>query len=589
MLNRGWLVLLVAFASLSSLRAGEILLLDAETGLGVTGTLTLAEVDSETPPLDVEIEAALRDRGRAYPIEIRRRLEVDAPTAVRVEGKGYQTLLALWRPGEGGAKRTVLLPPLDPPIAGPSDGQQLRLAGWVSDRETRGPVEGAVISVNHHAVQARSNAQGYYELFLPAPVIRSGLLAPVFVRVEAAGHSALTIADRLLAAGSARLNIVLGEAPIQAGGHRQLQSLMPGPDSSGIERVLPPRLGQGDAPPSSITVGFADASCTQRCCSGNCPNSCSMTLEDYVRRGLPKEWIASWNFDALAAGAVAYRSYGAWHVLNPPHTAYDICSSACCQVNEPGTQANTNAAVAATAGLMLKRDGQIFRSEYSAQNNSLLGALSCVNQDLSCGNGFAGSPTTDWPCLADPVSVDQACFGHGRGMSQWGNQYWTQASSPQRWKWQLNHYYNDNGQGSGLRTAGISQVLVIDALRIQPEAIGEGGTLVLELDVRNLAAEPHANVMIGASLRQPPGPFIDDPANDQPVTLPPGSSTVSRQFDLPPGLPGGAWDVYASLYLDVDRNGNISGTDLAQQLVVEPKGLLLNTGFFADRFESGER
>jgi len=494
---------------------------------------------------------------------------------------------SLWRANDEVTTRTVLMRPLgSSPMPGNGHSDGVVLSGWVSDRETRAPIEDAVISVSHADVQARSDATGYYELLLPAPAVRAGQPEPVSVRVEAAGHPALTIADQLLAAGAARLNVVLGEASVLPGGHRQLQREFPGPTSIGIERMLPPRIGLGDAPPVSITVGFADASCTQRCCTGSCPNSCTMSLEDYVRRGLPKEWIASWNFDALAAGAVAYRSYGAWHAFNPPQAAYDVCSSACCQVNEPGTQSSTDAAGAATAGLMLTRDGQIFRSEYSAQNNNLQGALSCSNQDLSCGNGAAGSPATGWPCLADPVSVDQACFGHGRGMSQWGNQYWSQETPPRRWKRQLDHYYNDSGNGTGLRTAGISQVLVIDALRIQPTTIGAGSTLTLELDVRNLAAEPHADVMIGASLRQPPGPFIDDPANDQPVDLPPGPSTIRRQFVLPSGSPDGVYDVYASLYLDVDRNGSISSTDLAQQLVIDGGALLVREGIFADRFET---
>ena len=588
-MKRASIALLIMLAG-SAVRADEILLLDSVTGLGVSGTLSVASVDADTLPLDAEIEAALQRRGRSFDVPLRGRLIVASPMAVRVDATAYRSLRVIWRPGDTVATRTLLLRPLNAPELPRADQPgQVLLSGWVSDRETRRPVEGAVISASHAAGQARSNAQGYYELLLPAPNVRSDRPEAVSVSVLAPGYPELIVADRLLAAGGARLNLVLDENSIRPGGHRQRQSLVPGPESIGIARALPPRLGQVDTPPGSITVGFADASCTQRCCTGSCPNSCTMSLEDYVRRGLPKEWIASWNFDALAAGAVAYRSYGAWHVFNPPQAAYDVCSSACCQVNEPGTQASSDAAVAATAGLMLTRDGQIFRSEYSAQNNNLLGALSCVNQDLSCGNGSAGSPATGWPCLADPVSTDQACFGHGRGMSQWGNQYWSQESPPQRWKWQVNHYYNDSGAGSQLRTATISRVLVIETLRVLPSIAGNGASLTLELDVRNLASEPHANVMIGASLRQPPGPFIDDPANDQPVTLPPGSSTVSRQFDLPPSLPGGAWDVYASLYLDVDRNGNISGTDLVQQLIVEPKGLLLNTGVFADRFESGER
>ena len=572
------------------LRAADLLLLDSQTGLGIAGSMDFAQVDADVLPLAGEIDAVLRARGQPLQLPVRGRQPLGSRVAVRVAATGYRPLKTIWRNREAVTSRTVLLTPLEPArLPTPVAEGQLRLSGWVSDRALRRPVAGALISVSHAAARARSGDDGYYELLLPSPPVRAGRPAPVTVRVEAAGFATQVIADRLFASGAARLNAVLGENKVRPRGHRQLQTRIPGPKATADEPGSAVPRAIGDVPPASITVGFADASCTQRCCSASCSHSCTMSLEDYVRRGLPEEWIASWNHDALAAGAVAYRSYGAWHVFNPPQAAFDVCSSACCQVNEPGTQSSTDAAVAATRGLMLKREGQIFRSEYSAQNNNLLGALSCVNQDLSCGNGFAGSPETGWPCLADPVSTDQACFGHGRGMSQWGNQYWSQSDPPRRWKWQLNHYYNDSGQGSGLRTAEISRVLVIDALRILPGQAGPSSVVLLELDVRNLASETHSAVMIGASLRQPPAGFIDDPANDQGVVLPPGASTVSRVFELPAGLPDGLYDVYVSLYLDVDGDGGISSVDLAQQLLIEASGLSVLGGVFSDRFESSSR
>src|SRR5690606_30629553 len=87
-------------------------------------------------------------------------------------------------------------------------------------------------------------------------------------------------------------------------------------------------------PPATIRVGFADAACTVPCCTNACGNVCTLSLETYVRRGLDSEWIASWDSQSLRAGSIAYRSYGAWRVENPIRTQFDICSSACCQVND---------------------------------------------------------------------------------------------------------------------------------------------------------------------------------------------------------------------------------------------------------------
>ena len=171
-------------------------------------------------------------------------------------------------------------------------------------------------------------------------------------------------------------------------------------------------------PPPSIRVGYAANG--GLCCTGSCTQTQVFSLEQYVRRGLNDEWISSWGADALRAGAVAYRSYGAWHALHPASGAFDLCSSACCQVNDSDTAPATDAAAAATSGLMLERDGALFRAEYSAENNAWDDpgdGLSCANSDLSCGDGSVGSPAAGWPCLGDLVAAGFGCFGHGRGMS----------------------------------------------------------------------------------------------------------------------------------------------------------------------------
>ena len=174
-------------------------------------------------------------------------------------------------------------------------------------------------------------------------------------------------------------------------------------------------------------------------------------MDTYVKRGLNDEWIASWTDNSLRAGAVAYRSYGGWHVAHPRTPFYDICSTTSCQVNDLDTSFRTDLAVDATRGWVLLLNGEIFRSEDSAENNTLLGERSCSNIDRSCGDGFAGSPAAGWPCLADFVCTGFSCFGHGRGMCQWGTQRWSLLGAD--WRWIVNHYYNDSGTGSGLRSA----------------------------------------------------------------------------------------------------------------------------------------
>ncbi|MBD7988850.1 hypothetical protein H9645_12500 [Luteimonas sp. Sa2BVA3] len=206
--------------------------------------------------------------------------------------------------------------------------------------------------------------------------------------------------------------------------------------------------------PGSIRVG---TNCSGRSCTG----VSVYALEDYVGRGLDDEWIASWRAASLAAGAIAYRSYGAYHVANPVNSQYDICSSTSCQVFQPGSATATVAAAAATRGVVLTRDGQsIAFSEYSAENNAWddpSDGLSCSNPDLSCGNGRNGSPRNGWPCLSDPVGTGRGCFGHGRGMSQWGTQRWA-ANHGRDWLWITNHYFNNSNQPGGMRNAFLANL-----------------------------------------------------------------------------------------------------------------------------------
>ncbi|MCC5864436.1 MAG: hypothetical protein JJU31_04915 [Wenzhouxiangella sp.] len=574
--------------------AADISLRDAVTGQGLHGTLTYTLLDAPVAPKAGMIERLLDaspDRQVAT-VQGRALIALDRPAAVRIEVPGYHPLHTVLRPSPENHGWTIMLDPIRPaPPAVAARSDRLIVSGWVTDVDQLVPIAGAKVEITGQRALALSDAGGYFELEMDMPDTVDDMPEPLSLRVSAPGFPDWVQSDLLLGPGGYSVAVFLGGPSPDSGAHRQLKRVQAWPEAEPEGHLALTRQdGPGDAPPASITVGFADAGCTALCgrpgCLNACSHSCVFSLETYVRRGLPDEWIASWNFDALAAGAVAYRSYGAWHAFNPlPEGSWDVCSNACCQVNPPGTHVNTNAAIAATPGLMLVRNGSIFRSEYSSQNNCLVGELSCTNIDLSCGDGFAGSPAANWPCLADQVGVGRSCFGHGRGMSQWGNQLWTQASPPRTWRWQLDHYYNAQGQGTGLRTATISQVLVIDAMRVLPANAGPGSTVILELDVRNLAAETHPNVLIGASLRRPPDPFIDDPANDQPVVLPPGPSTISRPFTIPTTAAPGQYNVFASLFIDVDRNQAITSTDLSQQLLVATNALTIQAPLFHDRFQ----
>jgi len=314
----------------------------------------------------------------------------------------------------------------------------------------------------------------------------------------------------------------------------------------------------------------------------------------YVRRGLDSEWIASWNTQSLRAGSIAYRSYGASRVAHPINANFDICSSACCQVNDAGTSSSTDTAIARTPGLMLTRGGsEAASAEYSAENNSWDDpgdGLACSNVDLSCGNGYAGSPSVGWPCLTDTVGASHGCFGHGRGMSQWGTQRWAIDASARRWPWIVDHYYNDNnnatGAGSGQRTAVMTSPLDVSAATPQPASIAPGATVRIGATATNHAGATHAHLLIGASLYRSGVGYVDDPAHDTALSLATGGHAIARDFHTPPTLAPGSYDVLLSLYLDADEDGAISTADLPLALVTSAHALqVIDDRIFASGFE----
>jgi hypothetical protein len=157
-------------------------------------------------------------------------------------------------------------------------------------------------------------------------------------------------------------------------------------------------------------------------------------FEDYVKGVLPHEWIPSWDPKALAMGAVAIRTYAAWWVgAGGKYDCADLDDTTASQVYEDETLPKTDAAVDATTGMVIVKDGSLVFAEYSAEN---------------------GDPTELG--VAEPHCTGKVRKGHGRGTCQWGTQRWAQIAGKD-FTWMAPHYYPGAtllqvgpGSGSGL-------------------------------------------------------------------------------------------------------------------------------------------
>lgn len=534
------MLLALSLLAINSAMAAEITVIDSRTGQWLQAELRWHD---QAPPKHCEGQCQL---------ELGKHSQ-----SIRVSAEGYRNIDSVVVTADPGPTRWLFeLDPLPAHAAKHTVQTQPLLSGYLSREEDGTPIAGAEVFAPTGGLSSRSDNNGFFQLL---PGSHSSVVIDRLI-ILADDRQLSLVHDTAFAPGR-RLRLALGRGIIEQQQTAPSAARQPASDRSRPDIAALPKAGiirRGLStlpPPASIRVG-------DDCNGRDCDIVRVMSLEQYVRGGLPREWIASWPAAALHAGAIAYRSYAAWHVDNPVSAAYDICNSTSCQVWAPGGHPATDQAVANTAGLLLRHPDQsgAFRAEYSAENNSLLGDRSCANRDLSCGDGAVGSPATGWPCLVDePVATGQSCFGHGRGMSQWGTQGW--AALGFGWAWITNHYYNANGFGSDLRQAEITRPFATLGMDYNRAAVAAGSRLKLQWSTSLAATSDPLPAWFGASLRCGDQVF-DDPANDQSVTIEPGEQVLQRPFRLAETPASGPCDVLVSLYADANLDARISSGDL---------------------------
>ena len=563
----------------------EVQIRDSLTGYGVNGTISARAV-ADLPWLTADFTEASHHQTLQLP---------RGDYALRVTAPGYRAIDTHFSiEPETQIPVTVWLDPETPSREIRPDVVKSKLKtgyamlhGHIVDVATGDPLSGVEVRVN--SGQTRSDARGYFVIYVPVNPVEPGSLPEAEnLTADLPGYKTYLLTQSPLAEGDTHflIDMELGRGVtgrddthkmMRSGEElRRSQSASEtdgeSPDSPEFQSppdeqtVRPANILLGRraafgvlavpwAPPASIRVGL-------NCSCATCSSVAVMSLETYTKRGLNDEWIASWRPHSLRAGAIAYRSYGSYYVDHPRNPNYDICSTTCCQVNDADTSASTNSAVDYTAGILLERNGAIFRSEYSAENNNFnCGVSGCSNSYCGqCGDGFAGSPGANWPCVEEPLDAGRNCFGHGRGMCQWGTQRW--ALQGELWNWIEDKYYNNNGNPGGLRSAYMTSPLDISSSAVEPSEVAPGGTFAVFESNVNYAELEHSQVMLGASLYSEATGYISDPAGDQKVILYPGTTDVSRPFTVPAETPAGTYDLLVALWLDVDEDSAVSGADL---------------------------
>lgn len=304
--------------------------------------------------------------------------------------------------------------------------QHTIISGYISNNDDNTALPGAQVTAG--GLTTITDNKGFFSIQLPANTSIAPGVAPdkVTIQVTKAGYASYTIQNFYTIPDAYSLRIALSATEQKI---TKMHGLFDRTAADNEQRYSTPvpqaRVGAilADTVPASIRVGTS-CSCT------SCTVVQVMSLEAYVQTGVDDEWISSWGAASLQAGAVAYRSYGAWYVLHPVNSSYDIAATTCNQAWESDQATSVKNAAIATAGVVLVKNHAIVRSEYSAENNN-----------AGCGDGYCGTGTT-WPCIQDERCLGRTKNGHGRGMCQWGSSFW---ASDKTYDWILNHYYNPGG------------------------------------------------------------------------------------------------------------------------------------------------
>ncbi|HEX3614723.1 MAG TPA: SpoIID/LytB domain-containing protein [Sporichthyaceae bacterium] len=135
-------------------------------------------------------------------------------------------------------------------------------------------------------------------------------------------------------------------------------------------------------------------------------------VEDYLRSVVPSESMAGWAPAALAAQAVAARTWAHWRAEHAPAPAVsDVCDTAACQmypgyrtldaagrVDQVFEDPRTDRAVAATRGAELTWHGRPAFTEYSASDGgwTAAGGLPYLPARRDPWDGLAANPAHSW-------------------------------------------------------------------------------------------------------------------------------------------------------------------------------------------------
>ncbi|MEZ4707701.1 MAG: SpoIID/LytB domain-containing protein [Caldilineaceae bacterium] len=245
-------------------------------------------------------------------------------------------------------------------------------------------------------------------------------------------------------------------------------------------------------------------------------------FEEYVARAVPAEVPASWEFAALAAQAVAARTY-AWAQILASRPDYDVTDWANFQMMCDQRFAATDAAVSATAGHYLSAADDPTRTPIIAMYSAENGHPTLTNPNV----GYLQA-------VPDLFSIGRVRWGHGYGLSQWGAQ--RRALAGHTYAQILGHYYSSVHLQNGLAPDAATAHL------ITPTNGALAGDWLAWRALTSYAAAKSAEITIGLQSNLPLTPTLF-------ITQSLRLAGANGAWRLPPALTNGQ-QITVSLYVN---------------------------------------
>ncbi len=125
-----------------------------------------------------------------------------------------------------------------------------------------------------------------------------------------------------------------------------------------------------------------------------------LRFDNYIRGVIPNEMPPTWSPAAVAAQAVAARTYASYEALHPRASHYQIRDTSSCQVygGFDDEHEASNAAVDATAGVILTFDGEPAFTQFASSSGGWTSAnqFSYLPAKEDPYDDWSGNPVHDW-------------------------------------------------------------------------------------------------------------------------------------------------------------------------------------------------